>query len=566
MKRVLFFLLFCTSIFSASNFLITKGASKCGVVIGHTDDGIPGDPRIVYIPAKNNKSATNRAVYLDAVVYPRHVGKKAHAYDTSDNPTQPIGHIEETTPHTYAYIEGNYGIINEHQLAMGECTNLSNFTFDYQESVRILGIAELTRIALERCTRAKEAILLMGNLAEKYGYYGDGETLLVGDTEEGWVFEISCSPDGRGAMWVAKKIPDGEVFVAVNQYRIQKISQDDPDVLYSKNLFTLAQKNQWITNNKNSINWQMIVSPGENHHPYAALRRLWRLFQKINPSLNFSPWVQNAFTTVYPFSIKPAHPLDIEEILNLFRDHYEGTEFDLTKGLAAGPYGCPNRNLDSSLESTEMPLLQKRIAKQDVSVQSEIINDDSTGAWERAISVPYIVYSYITQSRKDLPDPIGGKVWIGFAEPYNTCYIPCHVGIADLPDYFNKGNPILYDEQFGLLPFKLVSNWITCCYSCAIEDVKFKQRQLERAEISYQDSFEQSLLFENSENIKTLLTSYCKKNTQDIIDKWWNLFYLIVAKYSDGFINIPKVGTRIGYPQWWKDQVGFKKGPTTYNK
>jgi len=550
MKKI-FFLAFCCyslPILSCTNFLITKGASTCGPMIGHTDDGIPGDPRIVYIAAKDHLENKKRAVYLDNFVYPRYIGKRAEAYHLDGKHTTPIGHIAEVL-HTYAYIEGNYPIINEHQLALGEGTNLSRFTFDYDKHMRIMGIAELMRLALERCTRAKEAVVLMGKMAEDHGYYGDGESVLLTDTEEGWVFEISCTPNGKGAIWVAKKIPDGEVFVMANEFRIQEIAIDSNDILYSKNLFTLAQANNWLNKDKKSLNWQKIVCPGENHHPYSSLRRVWRLLQKINPSLDLSPYVENAYTTIYPFSTKPQKKIAIEQALNFFRDHYEGTEFDLTKGLAAGPYGCPNRNL-ADIEKNSTP--------------QEDNNEDPQGAWERAISVPYTVYSYVTQCREDLPDAIGGKVWIGFGEPFYTCYIPCHIGIKDLPKYFNSGNPLIYDEKFGGLPFKLISNWVTQCYSFIIEDIKAKQQQLEKEELRQQEYIEDNAMSE--EHISEYLTSYCQDNTQHIISQWWDLFYLITAKYCDGFINIPKYGTKIGYPQWWKNRVGYKKGPINYHQ
>jgi dipeptidase len=564
-KLLLLSFFYCFPMLAATNFLITKGASEDGVIIGCTNDG-SADPRIVHIPAKFHHTEKMRFIYLDNFSYPRHVGSRAKAYNTDNKPTQPIGSIFETA-HTYGYIEGNYGIMNEHQLAFGECTNLSKFTFDYDANSRIMGVAELTRLALERCIKAKEAILFIGKLVEEHGFYGDGETLLVADTEEGWDLEISCSPTGKNGIWVAKKIPDGEIFVAANQFRIQEFSFEDPNILYSKNLMSIAKKNNWLSTDKKSMNWQRAVCPGENHHPYSSLRRVWRLLQKINPSLDLSPWVEDAYTTAYPFSIKPKQKISIEVALNFFRDHYEGTEFDMTKGLAAGPYGCPNRNLDAGYESSEVPFIEQRINKGQYALKKdEVINDDATGAWERAISIPYMTYSYITQSRKELPDPIGGKIWLGFGEAFNTCYIPCYVGASELPSYFYQGNAINYDTQFGGLPFKLISNWITQCYFYAIEDVKAKQLQLERAEVSQQASIESNALNEGGDNVQEYLTSYCKSNTEYIMSQWWDLFHFISSKYCDGCINIPKAGQKIGYPQWWKDSVGYKKGPTSYHK
>ncbi|MDR3275061.1 MAG: hypothetical protein LBS81_03640 [Endomicrobium sp.] len=35
----------------------------------------------------------------------------------------------------------------------------------------------------------------------------------------------------------------------------------------------------------------------------------------------------------------------LEDIKRIYRDYYEGTEFDLTKDTAAGPFGSPARYL-----------------------------------------------------------------------------------------------------------------------------------------------------------------------------------------------------------------------------
>ncbi|MEI6242944.1 MAG: C69 family dipeptidase, partial [Chlamydiota bacterium] len=450
-----FFLLWQFPIFCCTNFLITKGASEDGsVMIGHTDDGIPGDPRVVFVPAKKYVAGEKKPLFLADPIflanadYPRYVGKeRAPAYDISGFPiTKPIGYIDQVSA-TNAYIEGIYGIMNEWQLAMGEATAPSLFNFDFDKDNRLLDISELTRLGLERCKTAKEAILLMGSLAEKYGFYGDGEVLLVGDLEEGWVFEISGSPEKKGAIWVAKKIPEGEVFVSANIFRIQEIDPKDPNVLYSSQLFSIAEKNKWWKKEKNELfNWQKAVSAGEPNHPYYSLRRIWRLFQKMNPSILLSPWVENAFTKKYPLSMKVSQKLSLKKALSLFRDHYEGTEFDLTKGLAAGPYGDPNRNLQPD-------------------------NPKIKGAFERPISYRYTVYSYITQSRKNMHPFIGGKVWVGFGEPAQTCYMPCFVHVEDLPAPFQKGSSIAYDESLGWFHFNFISNWVASFYCYSIKDV-----------------------------------------------------------------------------------------------
>ncbi|MFA6119163.1 MAG: C69 family dipeptidase [Parachlamydiales bacterium] len=553
-KFFLIFILIITSkAFCCTTILVTKKATKDGsLIVSHSDDDELGDQRIVSVPAKKNKKGDRRAIYPDLTTnYPRYVGKSSSkAYDIKGyKPTEPLGYIDEVAS-TYSYFDGNYGIINEKQLSLGECTNSTYFYYDQEIGKRIMGIGQLSKIALERCDKAKDAIHLMGALAEKYGYYGYGETLLVADKEEGWVFEISCDPEGESAIWVAKKVPDGEVFVAANQFRIQEINPDDPDILYSSNLFDLSKKYNW--NKNKTLNWLQAVCPGEFDHPYYSLRRVWRAFDLINPSLKLSPYVENAFTKYYPFSIKPQNPLTIEDIMKIHRDHYEGTEFDLTKGTAAGPYGCPNRYV-GKYDRVDFPNKMKTKLK---------------GAWERSISIYYTGYTYVTQIRDYLPDAIGGITWIGFDDASLSCFVPFYAGINDLPKNIQYGSPQTFDKSNAWWPFNTCANWISYFYY-ASKDIIKKQNELEKLEFDNQLELEKKALemFDKSpKKAKKFLTKYCIKNSDFIVNEWWSLLNLLLAKYRDGFINIPEMAQLVGYPNWWLENAGYENGPINYMK
>jgi len=554
MKKIILILLFISAqAFCCTTMLITKKATKDGsLIISHSDDDELGDQRIVFVPAKTHKKNSKRAIYLDVNTnYPRYVGKETSpAYDIKGyKKSKPLGYIDQVEK-TYAYIDGNYGIINEYQLSIGECTNSTYFYFEQDKEKRIMGIGQLSKIALERCKTAKEAIKLMGELAEKYGYYGYGETLLLADKEEGWVFEINCTPNGTSAMWVAKKVPDGEVFVAANQFRIQDIDPNDPDFLYSSNLFDLAKKYNWEKNKY--LNWLKIVCPGEFDHPYYSLRRVWRAFSLINPSLNLSPYVEGPYTKYYPFSIKPEKKITIQDIMVIHRDHYEKTPFDLTKGLAAGPYGSPNRYL-GKYDRVDFP--NKMTKKLE-------------GAWERPISIYYTGYVYVTQIRDWLPDAIGGVTWIGFDDPHLCCFIPFYAGITNLPNTFQYGSPIKFDKRFAWWAFNLCANW-TYYFNYATKEIISKQKILEENQFEQQEKIENkalSIYKRSPARAKKYLTKYCIKNTNNIVNEWWDLLEFLISKYRDGFINIPKSGQLVGYPNWWLEMAGYQNGPITYEK
>jgi len=44
-----------------------------------------------------------------------------------------------------------------------------------------------------------------------------------------------------------------------------------------------------------------------------------------------------------PLYIKPEKKLSVHDVMHLMRDHYQGTELDMTVGVAAGPYDMPYR-------------------------------------------------------------------------------------------------------------------------------------------------------------------------------------------------------------------------------
>ena len=206
--------------FSCTTIGVTKGASVDGsVMVTHTCDCGMCDYRLISTPAADYEEGALRPCYPYLDQYPAYVGPdRGPGWENPEYPdTEPLGYIDQVE-HTYAYFGSSYGIMNEHQLAMGECTTGAKIYAQPEKGVRIFDISQLSRVALERCKTAKEAVQLMGDLAVEYGYYGWGETLVVADTQEIWVIEMCGSPDQKSALWAAKKVPDGEVFVAPDIY------------------------------------------------------------------------------------------------------------------------------------------------------------------------------------------------------------------------------------------------------------------------------------------------------------------------------------------------------------
>lgn len=540
----------CTTI------LVTKGATTDGsTFVSHSDDNDMGDQRMIYVPAADHELGAMRPVHKCETTYPRVVTDKlGPGYNTSQEHSEVLGYIPQVE-HTYAYFDGNYGIMNEHQLAMGECTDAAQkYGSKATPGERLFYSSSLSRVALERCKTAREAIALMGSLIEEYGYYDTGETLLVADKEEGWVFEM-CATENEGDLWVAQRVPDGEIFVAANEFRIREIDPESDDFMACSYLWKACENLGWYNPSEGPLDWCKTVSFGEYNHPYYSLRRVWSVFNRINPSLNLSPWVEGPYTKDYPFSIKPENPVCLEDVKKFHRDQYQGTEFDMTKGLAAGPYGNPNRYYNYEYDGSEKNVIQP--------------GSDLTGAFERPVSVYYCGYSFINHIRPNMPDHIGGICWFGPDQPMSTCYVPFYVGVQELPNSYQEINPGVYDASKAFWKMNFVANWAILNYGSMIKDIQAKQTELEhvqREQIKIMDQKALELYHDDPLAARKLITEFCFSNAENTLEEWSQLAGYLIQKYAQGFINNPKIGQEVGYPEWWRNQVGYTFGPKQYQK
>jgi dipeptidase len=547
--------------------IITKGATADdSMMVTHSDDDELSDQRIIFVPAQDHAPNSTRGV-IDGtnVGYPRIVSKeRGPGYETSGWPETPlIGSIPQVR-HTYAYFDGNYGIMNEHNLMFGECTNGAKYEPDHvtEEEARRTGThcrlfysAELSRIALERCTKAREAVELMGSLIDTYGYFSTGETLLVADEDEGWVFEMCALPDDEyHSAWIAQRVPDGNVFVAANEFRIREIKEGDTNQTFSKSLLPGLKKVGWATLLNGSVDWLQSVSYGEYNHPYYSLRRVWRMFDRINPDIGLSPWVSGGgYTTDYPFSVAPKTKLQTSDVFSLYRDHYEGTQFDLTKGAAAGPYGDPNRY----------------IGPYDGSQNNVTQGQKLYGAWERAISIFYQGYTYVAQTRPSAPELTKGLVWFGPDVSYTTCFSPFPSKVLNLPRAYQTGDPQKFERDAAWWAFDFVANWARLNYQrmCKV-DIQPLQKQLEEMQAQRVRDWDKK--FAKGGDPKSL-TALCQVNANEVLSRWWELADMLIAKYSDGYINPTpsrpenQAPIPIGYPSDWLGKTDYPNGPVTYD-
>ncbi|NLD04892.1 MAG: dipeptidase [Synergistaceae bacterium] len=564
----LLFTMLAAPAFSCTTIIAGKDATTDGsVMVSHSDDGL-SDASLVYIPAMDHAPGSLRPVFYshESIGFkPEWGGTQTHriitkgrgsVYDKKGLPSSiPLGFIPQVA-HTYAYFDANYGIMNEHQLTIGECTDKAKVHPEPETGKRIFYSSELSRVALERTKTAREAVMLMGEMIEKYGYYGTGETLLVGDPNEGWVMEMAgYDMNGPGGVWVAQRVPDDKIFVAANQFRIREINTKSKDMIFSKNIFEIAEQKGWWKPSEGPLDFTKVYGDGEFHHPYYSLRRVWRAMSLLAPSMNFSPWVKDELTKDYPFAVKPDKKISVADLASIHRDNYEGTEFDMTKGLAAGPFGNPTR-YEGNAESVA-----------DTEGKLTLL----VGEFERPLDIYRCVYSFVAQSRNWLPDEVGGLLWYGPDRPSTNILLPFYSGMTDLPKQIQQANILDLNRESVWSSFNFVANLATIKWSYMIKDIREERTKLERRVFDLQSLLEANAFMlikgGKKEEARKMLTDYSVKNTLEVLDAWHKLAERLYVKYNDGYLNTAEqIGQPLFYPSWWLKEVGYEKGPVSYQK
>lgn len=521
--------------------MVGKNASTDGSVLStHTCDCGQCDWTFRRVPAADHKPGdTRRIIYVDQfATVPPELGLK---WDRA--PLDGFTGLEiPQAPHTHGYIHGAFGYMNDKQVAIGESTIGSVEKIENQTPSAKFDITMLTLIAMERANTAREAIQIMGGLAEKHGYgHSDtGEMLAVSDPNEVWVFEIMAvgplwtPQSGKpGAVWCAQRVPDDHVSVCPNESRIGEIDLANKDYfLASPNVVDLAvQQKLYDPKSDKPFSWKRAYSPQavSAASTNGSRVRLWRFFNLVAPSLNLGPETPNMD---FPFSVKPEKKLSVYDVMQMTRDKCEGTIFDPARGLQGGPFGNPNF----------LPYGFKLDGKQ--------YNTS------RVIGVNRAEYVTVTQARRGLPDAVGGIVWLAIGAQDTSCFMPLYNGMTKIPRSFEIGDHWRFDRESARWAFDYVDFHAQVLYGLAIQDVRAAQVQWEKSAVERTpliDKNAMELYQKDPAASVRYLDDYCLSNAQAVIDAWWDLGNDLLVKFNHLWIFDSQNRKRnpLTFPDWY---------------
>jgi dipeptidase len=434
------------------------------------------------------------------------------------------GNIPEV-PETYAFLNTAYPCLNEKQLAIGETT-----IYGREELVNPDGmfmIEELEKIALQRCKTAREAITLIGSLAEEYGYADLAECITLADPKEVWQLEIAGAGKGKpSSLWCAERVPDENVGICANIPRISVIDFKDHDLfMCSTNLQNVAKKLGYWDGKEPLKFWKVI----NGKKPFSI--REFYVLSTLAPSLNLSFDAEEL-----PFSVKPEKKQSPRDIMKFFRETYEGTQWDMTKNLLV-----TIKEKDKDGKDVERQIKSPVMSNWMNNDLRTLINEIKPGTIERqrTIAIAGCSYSHVIQCRAWLPDEVGAVAWFSFDNPGESPRIPIFSGVLSLPATFNICGQPRYRTDAAIWSFREANRLATVNWSRGRALIEPAVQEFEDKAFSELPAVEKKVvdLVKDGKNdeAKKFVTSYTNSFAGSAMRRWEDLKISLWGMFGRGF-------------------------------
>lgn len=518
-----------TAAMACTNFLFTKGATKDGSCM------------ITY--AADSHTLYGELYYRQAADYKAGEEFMLVEWDTG----KPLFKIPQVA-HTYSVV----GNMNEHALAISE-TTFGGREECWKGEIKGIDYGSLIYVTLQRAKNAREAIKTIGWLLDNYGYCSEGESFSICDQNEVWIMEIQGKRQAPvdaakakklkytykdGAVWVARRVPDGYVcghanqarittfpqqekksFTAITYKNIKEINRPEVECVYSDDIITYARACGWFDGQDKDFSFTDTYAPLTFSGIRGCDARVFSMFRRVSKEMNQYEDYAMGWNKEHrmPLWIKPDHKIDVKEAMDLMRDHYEGTKMDMTQDVGAGPFKCPYRWRPMGFE---------------VNGQSYV--------HERATSTQQTGFSFVAQSRPYVKNTkVAGILWFGVDDTYSTCYCPMFCGITKIPECFREGNGdmLTYSATSAFWLFNRVTNFVYSRYQDMIADLKIAQNELEVRFIKEAERITEKASNAKDEEVEKLLTTFSNRQADMMMKRWNQLDQFLLVKYIDGNVK-----------------------------
>ncbi|MDY3979689.1 MAG: C69 family dipeptidase [Tidjanibacter sp.] len=537
-KRLFITLLAATALYgtadACTNLIVTRGASTDGsVIVTYAADSHQLYGALYHSPAGRHKPGTMMQVV---------------EWDTG----RYLGDIPQA-PITYSTV----GNMNEHQVIIGETTYGGRSELADPEGKMDYG--SMIYIGLQRAKSAREAIDVMVDLANTYGYVSEGESFTVADSEEAWIFEVIGKGKGnKGIVWVARRIPDGCIAAHANQARITTFPKDDPEnCLYAPDVIEFAREKGYYEGSDDDFSFSDTYAPLDFGAMRGCEARVWSFFNRFAPDMEqYTDYAMgHNSSNRMPLWVTPSKKLSPKEVFDMMRDHYEGTPMDMTTDIGAGGSHLPYRWRPMYFEV-----------------------DGAEYANERAIATQQTGFWFVAQARNYLPDPVGGIIWFGTDDAATSPLTPIYCGTQIVPECLSDktADMLHYSDRSMFWTTNRIAQFAYLRYDVVGVEVRKVIDEWERAKLIEIQAMDEGISRGSTSKMKKNATKYSVATAQALWQKWADLDDHLLVKFIDGNIkkqdadgnfidngngrNIPEFPDQPGYSEKWKRAVAADNG------
>ena len=487
---------------ACTNFIVTKGASTDGsVMVTYAADSHALYGALYHTPGGKHKAGEMLPVY---------------EWDTGRYLCD-IPQLRETW--------STVGNMNEHSLIIGETT--FGGREELVDTTGRIDYGSLIYIALQRARTAREAIRVIVDLANTYGYASSGESFSIADPNEAWIMELigkGYKEDGKGGnarkgiVWVARRIPDGYVSAHANQARITTFPKDDPEnCLYAPDVVEFAREMGYFEGDDDAFSFADAYCPPDFGTVRGCDARVWAFFRTVADGMDqYEDYAMGYnLKNRMPLWVKPRTKVSPKVLFDCMRDHYEGTPMDMTTDLGAGGHNCPYRWRPMEFEV-----------------------DGETYLNERATATQQTGFWFVGQARADRPADMG-ILWFGVDDAATSCLTPIFCCAQEVPECFREGNGSMleYSPTSAFWLFNRTTNFAYMRYDMIAADIRKVTDKWENDHLAQMETLVARTGKMSPAARRSYLTEVSVSTAQELFDRWQRLNGYLLIKYIDGNVK-----------------------------
>ena len=356
-----------------------------------------------------------------------------------------------------------------------------------EEAAGGIGEEDIVSIVLPYIHSAREGVIRLGSILEKYGTYEMNGIAFQDENEIWWLETIG------GHNWIAKRVPDNEYVVMPNQLGIDSFDLEDAygeerNHMCSGTLRKLIEENHL----------DLRMDPEEEFNPRDAFGshddsdhvyntpRAWAMLRYFNPrtyTWDGSDAEYGPEDDDLPWSLVPEKKITVEDVKWVLSNHYQGTPYDVygKKNKEAGIYRAIGVNRNNALG--------------------------------------------LVQIRPYMPEPLKVLQWLAVGSNVFNAMIPVYPHVDKMPEYLSKAYVKPTTESFYWVN-RIIGALADAHYYENQSNIERYQAAVDRKVYALVNKFDREFMEKKPENEKAFfeaanqeISDFTQEKTTEVLDK-----------------------------------------------